>query len=118
LELHYTIRILGRRFALITTAYKYLDIGFNIGLVSYVNIILGDNKSDQISLSSETWTTIIEKRTDIERLLQSTSVSSLWIHLLVELEKIRNKSVVKFIFKNKCIYVKPSTVLFLLEHCV
>jgi len=53
--------------------------------------------------------------------LQSTSASSLWIqNLFVELVKIRNESVVKFTLNNKCMYVKPSTVLFLLEleHCV
>jgi len=72
-------------------------------------------------VSRETWTTIIEKHTDMERFLQSISAPSLWIHdLLVELVKIPNKSVVKFILNNKCIYVKLSTVLFSLEfeHCV
>jgi len=47
LEPRYTPRILGRKFALITTAYKYLDIGINVGPVSYVDIILGENRGNQ-----------------------------------------------------------------------
>jgi len=74
---------------LTTTAYKYLDIRINVEPVSYVNIIHDDNRDNQ-PLLRETWTTLIEKRTDFERLLQLTSASSLWIHdLLVELIKIR-----------------------------
>jgi len=39
---------------LITTAYKYLDVGINVESVSYVDIILGDNRGNQIPLSHET----------------------------------------------------------------
>jgi len=45
-------------------------------------------------------------KTDIERFLQSTSASSLWIHdLLVKLVKIRNKNVVKITLNtNACMW--------------
>jgi len=46
-ELHHILRILGRRFALTPTAYKYLDIGISIGPVSSVEILLGDNKDNK-----------------------------------------------------------------------
>ncbi|XP_036148325.1 uncharacterized protein LOC118647452 [Monomorium pharaonis] len=112
----YTPRILGRRFALTATAYKYLDIGVSVGREPFVEIILGDNKSNQIQLSRDTWVIMIEKRMDIERLLQSTTVTSLWIdNLLIELVKLHNGSVVKFTLNNKALYMKPLTVQFLLN---
>jgi len=40
----YIHRILGRRFVLIATAYKYLDIGISVGPVSSVEIVIGDNR--------------------------------------------------------------------------
>ncbi|XP_036150408.1 uncharacterized protein LOC118648192, partial [Monomorium pharaonis] len=49
----YTPRILGRRFALTATAYKYLDIGVSVGREPFVEMILGDNKSNQIQLSRD-----------------------------------------------------------------
>jgi len=41
--------ILGKRFALTATSYKYLDIGINVGLVSSVEIV-GDKRGNQIIL--------------------------------------------------------------------
>ena len=53
---------------------------------------------------------------DIEQLLQSDAATSLWIdNLFIELVKIRNESVVKFTLNNKVMYIKPSTVQFLLN---
>jgi len=52
---------------LTTTSYKYLNIGINVGPVSYMDIILG-NRGNQILLR-EMRTTIIKRRTDIKRLL-------------------------------------------------
>ncbi|XP_036142447.1 uncharacterized protein LOC118647688 [Monomorium pharaonis] len=113
---HHTPRILGRRFALTTTFYKYLDIGISVGLEPFVEMILGDNKGNEISLSRDTWVIIIEKRTDIEQLLQSTTATSLWINdLFIEVVKIRNESIIKFTLNNKIMYMKPSTVQFLLN---
>ena len=118
----YTPRILGRRFALTSTAYKYLDIGISVGSDSFVEIILGDNKGSQIILSRATWAAFIERRVDIERLLQSTTAaSSISIcDLVIKLTTLYNTNVVKLISRDTCMYMKPSTVLFLfeIEHCV
>jgi len=70
-------RILGRRFALIFMANKYLDIGINMGPVSSVAMLLDDNKSNRIILPHATWETFIARRANIEQLLQSSAPSSL-----------------------------------------
>jgi len=64
----YTHRILGRRFALTTTAYKYLDIGISIRSMYFMKMLLGNNKGNQIILSHATWETFITKRADVEKL--------------------------------------------------
>ncbi|KAL6258228.1 hypothetical protein P5V15_010157 [Pogonomyrmex californicus] len=116
-----TSRILGRRFALTSTAYKYLDIGINVGPVSYMKLRIDDNRGNQILLPYVMWKTLIEKRVDIEQLVQSIAPSSLSIHdLIIELVQMRNTNIVKFTLRDTCLYMKPSTVFFLfeLEHCV
>ncbi|KAL6417115.1 hypothetical protein ACFW04_014678 [Cataglyphis niger] len=50
-ETRRAVRILGRRYALTPTFYKYLEIGINVGAMSYVQLILGDNRGNQIVLS-------------------------------------------------------------------
>ncbi|XP_071576388.1 uncharacterized protein [Temnothorax nylanderi] len=115
------VRILGRRYALTSTAYKYLDIGISVGPVSSVELLLGDNRGNQMVLAHTTWTALIERRADIERLLQSTAPSSMLIQdLRIELVKIRDANVVKLTLHNNSMYMKSSTVFFLfeLEHCV
>ena len=113
------VRILGRRYALTPTAYKYLDIGINAGPMSSVDIHIGDNRGNRIILPHATWVTFIERRADIQRLVQSPGPSSLAFHDL-ELAKIRDADIVKLTSCATSLYMKPSTVLFLfeLEHCV
>jgi len=114
-------RILGRRFALTATAYKYLDIGISVGPVSSVEMLLGDNKGNQIILPHATWEKFIARRADIEKLMQSTAPASLAIQdLVIDLVKLRDTDIVKLKSRNVCLYVKPSTILFLftLEHCI
>ncbi|XP_077257893.1 uncharacterized protein LOC143895015 isoform X1 [Temnothorax americanus] len=115
----YTPRILGRRFALTSTAYKFLDVGINAGPMSSVDILIGDNRGNRIILPHATWVTFIEKHADIQRLVQSTAPSSLTFRDL-ELVKIRDADIVKLTSCGTSLYIKPSTVLFLfeLEHCV
>ncbi|XP_071580047.1 uncharacterized protein [Temnothorax nylanderi] len=120
-EPRYTPRILGRRFALTVTAYKYLDIGISVGSTSFVELILGDNQGNQIVLPHATWTTIIERRMDIEQLMQSTVGSSLSIRdLIIELVKMRDANIVKLTLRDTCLYMIPATILFLfeIEQCV
>jgi len=92
----YILRILGRRFALTPTAYKYLDIGISVGPVSSVEMFLGDNKGNQIILPHATWKTFIAKRADIEKLMQSSAPASLSIRdLVIDLVKICDADIVK-----------------------
>ncbi|KMQ91625.1 hypothetical protein RF55_8480 [Lasius niger] len=65
---HRAIRILGRRYALTPTSYKYLEIGISVGITSYVELALGDNRGNQIILPIETWKSQMQKRADIEQL--------------------------------------------------
>jgi len=64
----------------------------------------------------------MEHRADIEQLVQSTPEAiSREIHdLIIEIVKIRNENMVKFTSHDTSIYMKPSTVRFMLdlEHCV
>jgi len=54
LEPRHIPHILERRFALTSTAYKYLDIGISVGPMSSVEI-LNDNKGNQIILPHATY---------------------------------------------------------------
>jgi hypothetical protein len=114
-------RILGR-YALMSTAYNYQGIGISVGPTSFVEILIGDNRGNQIILSHATWTGLFQKRMEIERIVQSTKPSSrLSIQdLIVQLVKLRNENIVKLTLRDTCMYLKPKTVLFLLEleHCV
>ncbi|XP_011644670.1 uncharacterized protein LOC105431883 [Pogonomyrmex barbatus] len=92
-----------------------------MGPVSYVKLRIGNNRGNQILLPYVIWKTFIEKRVDIEQLVQSIAPSSLLIHdLIIELVQMRNTNIVKFTLRDTCLYMKPSTVFFLfeLEHCV
>ncbi|XP_018346729.1 PREDICTED: uncharacterized protein LOC108751162 isoform X1 [Trachymyrmex septentrionalis] len=115
----YTSHILGRRFALTLTANKYLDIGINVGPTSFVELFIGDNQGNRLILSYATWKIFIERRVDIERLLQSTVTSSLLIGDL-EFEKICDVNIIKLKSRDTCLYMKPSTVVFMfkLEYCI
>ncbi|XP_039303481.1 uncharacterized protein LOC120357368 [Solenopsis invicta] len=119
----YTPRILSRRFPLTLTSYKWIDIDISVTSVSCsVEISLGDTRGNRIILPYRTWRTLIEKRVDIERFVQSTETSSsIMIHdLNMQLVKLNEQSIVKLTLHDACIYLKPATVLFLyeLEHCV
>ncbi|XP_011705922.1 PREDICTED: uncharacterized protein LOC105461137, partial [Wasmannia auropunctata] len=91
-----TPRILGRRFALTSTNFKYLDIGISVGSISHVEILIGDNRGNYIILPYGMWRMFIERRMDIEQFLQSSVPSSLRIQdLVIDLVKIRNENIVK-----------------------
>jgi len=63
----------------------------------------------------------IERRANIEQLLQSPTPLSLAIHdLIVEIVKIHDVNMVKLKSCDACLYMKSSTVLFMfeLEHCI
>jgi len=61
-----------------------------VGPVSSVEMLLDDNKGNQI-IPHTTWETFIARRTDIEQLLQSPTPSSLVIQdLIIDFVKLRN----------------------------
>ncbi|KYN27505.1 hypothetical protein ALC57_03103, partial [Trachymyrmex cornetzi] len=108
--------ILRRVFALTSTAYKFLEIGIAAGPMSQVEIVIGDTRGNRIILPHATWTAFIEKRMDIVRLMRSSTLLSLMIlDLVIELVKICDLDNVKLSLCDKCVYMKPSTILFMLE---
>ena len=84
-----------------------------------LSCVPGGNRNQQdnrIILPYATWTVFVDKRVDIERLVQSNSLSSLVIQdFVIELVKVHNVHNVKLSLYNKCLYMKPSTILFMLE---
>jgi len=63
----------------------------------------------------------MEYRSDIEQLVESISETiPQFFDLIIEIGKIRNENVVKFTSHDTSIYMKFSTVRFMLdlEHCV
>ena len=117
-----TPRILGRRFPLTSTSYKWIDIRICVGSpVAYVELSIGDNKGNRIILPYRTLRALTEKRTDIERLMQSKATSSLSIYeVTVQLVKLRDDDIIKLTLHDSYIYMKPTTMLFMceLQHCV
>ena len=51
---HRAMCLLSKRYDLTATGYKYLEIGINVRLPSYVEIALGDHRGYELSLSLET----------------------------------------------------------------
>ena len=48
---HRKMCLLGRHYDLTTTGYKFLEIGINVGPLSYVEIALGDHRGHELLLS-------------------------------------------------------------------
>ena len=135
------VRTFGRKYALTPTSYKFLEIGISVGAMSYMELILGDNKSGQIVLPFLTWHALMQKRADVERLVQSAAapveelhvkdgeslihaemqraspVAPIWIHdLTIGAVIISDFTVVRFATSDgDSIYMKPSTVLHLFD---
>ncbi|XP_018317770.1 uncharacterized protein, partial [Mycetomoellerius zeteki] len=65
------VRLLSRRYDLTNTSYKYLEIGINVGLPSYMKIALGDHREHELSLSLETWKGLYEQRWNIYKMLRN-----------------------------------------------
>ncbi|XP_071579757.1 uncharacterized protein [Temnothorax nylanderi] len=65
------VRILGRRYALTATGYKFLEIGINVGPPSYVEIAVGDHRGKELLLSLETWKGLYEQRQNIQNFLRN-----------------------------------------------
>jgi len=84
-----------------------------VRLVSSVEIVIGDKRGNQIILPHATWEMFIERRANIEQLLQSPTPSSLAIQdLIMEIVKIHDVNMVKLKSCDACL---SSTVLFMFE---
>ena len=68
---HRAVRLLSRRYDLTNTGYKFLEIGINVGPPSYVEIVLGDYRGHELSLSLETWKSLYEQRGNIYKLFRN-----------------------------------------------
>ncbi|EFN76164.1 hypothetical protein EAI_04100 [Harpegnathos saltator] len=53
------MHILGRRYALTATAYKYLNIGISVGAESIIDIVIDDNRNKQLLLPIKTWNALM-----------------------------------------------------------
>lgn len=108
----HAVRILGRRYALTPTSYKYLEIGISVGNISYVELALGDNRGNQIILPIETWRLLMQKRADIEQLTETP----LWIRdLTFQVINTSNSTIIKITSSDNSLYMKPSTLLHLFD---
>jgi len=52
-----------------TTGYKYLEIGINVGPPSYVEIAIEDHHGNELIMSLETWKRLYEQRGHIQNCL-------------------------------------------------
>ena len=93
-----------------------MEIGISVGAVSYVELVLGDNRGNQIVLPFDTWKSLMQKRMEIERLLQSPQ-TPLWIRdLTIEVVKMSDSEIVKItLHGGNSLYMKPSTILYLFD---
>ncbi|KAL6268281.1 hypothetical protein P5V15_001397 [Pogonomyrmex californicus] len=56
------VRLMSRRYNLMATGFKFLEIGINVGPPSYVEIALGDHRGQELILSLETWKGLHEQQ--------------------------------------------------------
>ncbi|EFN89842.1 hypothetical protein EAI_02607 [Harpegnathos saltator] len=70
------MHILGRRYALTATAYKYLNIGISVGAEPVIDIVIDDNRNKQLLLPIKTWNALMGQRADIQRFLQANFYKS------------------------------------------
>ena len=64
-------RLLSRRYALTSTGYKFLEIGINVGPPSYVEIVVGDHRGQNIAMSLEMWKGLFEQRWNVYKMLRN-----------------------------------------------
>ncbi|KYQ56423.1 hypothetical protein ALC60_04653, partial [Trachymyrmex zeteki] len=120
-------RILEKRYPLTVTGYKYLNIGINVKLPSYINIILGDCYGKEVPLSPDIWKELLEQKRVILSLLQYDenkrirAPSPTYIgSLTLRFGRINNLPILRLETSTARLSMSKSTVLnmFNLEHCV
>ncbi|KYN21446.1 72 kDa type IV collagenase [Trachymyrmex cornetzi] len=123
------VRILERRYPLTVTGYKYLNIGINVKLPSYVTIILRDSHGKEIQLSPVIWRELLEQKHVILSLLQydennrgiRATPSPMYVgNLTLRFGRINNLPILRLETSTARLSMSKSTVLniFNLEYCV
>ncbi|KAL6420771.1 hypothetical protein ACFW04_014015 [Cataglyphis niger] len=108
-EPRHAVHILGRKYALTPTFYKYLEIGISVWIMSCVLV-----------LPFETWKSLMQKHADIERLLQTSQPPLQIRDLTIKVIKISDSDIIKITLNNNSLYMNPSTLihLFDFEKCI
>lgn len=118
------VRVLSRRYALTATGYKFLEIGINVGPPSYVEIVVGDNRGNEMILSLETWRKFYEQRWNIQKFLRNdhkdTSSSMSVGPLTISACAIKNIKLVRLESLNVRLTMTESTLfsMFNLDRCI
>lgn len=116
------MHLLGRRYALTATSYKYVDIGIAVGPSSIVQWVLGDSRGNQLIFYFDTWSKLMAGYADIEKMLQdplpSTPLS--FGDLSISICVMYGSKMFKLVVAEKSLYMKPTTLkyLFELKHCI
>ena len=118
------IRVLSRRYPLTSTAYKYLEIGINVGPPSYVEIAIGDNRGNELIMSLETWKGLYEQRwnvltppqTDYKARSQADSCNFISTGpLTARICTIKNGLFIRLESQNICMIMNKSTLCRMLD---
>lgn len=122
------IRILGRRYPLTKTAYKYIDVAIAVKRESSVDIALGDCHGKEISLTPDMWRDLLTLRNDIlpyfendlDDAITRPPTSIIVGTVTLRFGKINNLKTLRFETAKSRIAMSHSTVkaLFTLELCV
>lgn len=118
------VRILGRRYALTATEFKFLEIGINVGPPSYVEIAIGDHRGKELILSLETWKGLYEQRRNIQNFLRNDSKDDYNFisvgPLTVRVRTINDVKLISLESSNVCLMMVESTLhrMFDLDQCI
>ncbi|XP_026827547.1 uncharacterized protein LOC113562366 [Ooceraea biroi] len=119
------VRILGRRYALTTTEHKYLEVGINVEHdPSYMEIVVGDKRGNELILGMETWKGLMEHQHLIQEYFSKTDkrpVDPIYIGpLTVDFIKYNDTKCVRFEVTNvRSIMMEATlTTIFNLDKCI
>jgi len=119
------VRILGRRYPLTATAFKFLEIGIRVDPPSYVEIAIGDHRGRELILSLETWKGLYEQRHTIQNYLNNDSSNDVHTFigvgpLTVRFHKINDTRVISLESADACMMMVEATLhrLFDLDPCI
>ncbi|XP_053985485.1 uncharacterized protein LOC128879935 [Hylaeus volcanicus] len=118
------VRILGRRYPLTDTFYKYLDIGVQIGGSCDVELAIGDSRGNEIKFSMDTWKDLLRKRHNILQIFADTpGTSSEPISIndvTVKLRQLNDVKLAKLSDSTVSMFMSEKTVqkLFAFEYCI